>query len=106
MPLSARKLWNEVLAHRQLLEYGFKRERPVLDYIADFMCTELLLIIEVDGITHEDPKQIVKDQERDNRLRSVGFTVVRYSSWEVFNRIDWVYQDLRRVIDEILRKGE
>ena len=34
--------------------YNFNRQRPVLDYIADFMCKELKLIIELDGITHHD----------------------------------------------------
>jgi very-short-patch-repair endonuclease len=100
MPKSAIRLWRHVLSNRQMLDYTFKRERPVLDYIADFMCTEMLLVIEVDGITHDDDNQHRRDQRRDKRLTEVGFRVVRYSSWEVLNDIDWVYQDLRRIIDE------
>jgi very-short-patch-repair endonuclease len=88
MPKSAINLWKQLLSNRQLLAYSFKRERPVLDYIADFMCTELLLIIEEDGLTHDDEEQHLRDQLRDKRLREVGFTVVRYSSWEVLNDLD------------------
>ena len=44
-------LWKFVLGGRQMMGYQFRRQRPVLNYIADFMCKELNLIIEVDGIT-------------------------------------------------------
>ena len=47
------KLWNEVLRGRQMHGYTFLRQRPILYFIADFMCKELMLIIEVDGYTHE-----------------------------------------------------
>lgn len=84
------------------MSYSFKRERPVLDYIADFMCTELLLIVEVDGVTHDDPDKYQRDLVRDQRHLEVGFTVVRYSSWEVVHQLDWVYEDLVKVIDRIV----
>jgi very-short-patch-repair endonuclease len=41
--------------------YSFLRQRSVLNYIADFMCKELKLIIEVDGITHSYEQTIEKD---------------------------------------------
>jgi len=46
-------LWKYVLRARQLKGYQFRRQRPVLNYIADFMCMELMLVIECDGITHQ-----------------------------------------------------
>ena len=39
-------LWNYVLQGRRLQGFQFRRQRPVLDYIADFMCKELMLIVE------------------------------------------------------------
>jgi len=45
-------LWKYVLRARGLKGYPFRRQRPVLNYIVDFFCKELSLIIEVDGITH------------------------------------------------------
>ncbi|PHN08113.1 endonuclease domain-containing protein [Flavilitoribacter nigricans] len=91
-------LWKYVLRARKMRGYQFRRQRPVLNYIADFMCKELLLIIEVDGITHDDPDAFLRDMKRDERLKEVGFTTLRFSSWEVLNRIgevggmisDWI----------------
>ena len=45
-------LWKYVLRAGTMKGFQFRRQRPVLNYIADFMCKELMLIIEVDGITH------------------------------------------------------
>lgn len=56
-------LWKYALSKKQMKGYQFRRQRPVLNYIADFMCRELLLIIEVDGITHDDAEAQVKDKK-------------------------------------------
>lgn len=52
-------LWKYVLSSGKLKGYKFKRQRPVLQYIADFMCPDLMLIIEVDGITHLDEEVVL-----------------------------------------------
>ncbi len=80
-------LWKYVLRARKMKGYQFRRQRPVLNYIADFLCKELLLIVEVDGITHDDPDADIRDRRRDKQLKAVGFTTLRFSSWEVLNRI-------------------
>lgn len=67
-------------------------------YIVDFVCFELMLVIEVDGIAHDDPEAEKKDKERDSALRSVGFSVLRFSDWEVLHQLpevslliqDWI----------------
>jgi len=91
-------MWKYLLKARQMKGYQFRRQRPVLNYIADFMCKELLLIIEVDGITHDCEEGILKDQAKDKALQEAGFTVLRFSGWEVLNRMvdvsiiigDWI----------------
>ena len=90
MTKSAACMWKYVLGQKQMLGYQFRRERPILNYIADFVCLELLLIVEVDGITHESEESINKDKKRDAALRDIGFTVLRFSSWEVLKNIDEV----------------
>ncbi len=80
-------LWKYVLSKKQMKGYQFRRQRPVLNYIADFMCRELLLIIEVDGITHDDVEAQIKDKKRTVDLEEIGFTVLRFSDWEILNRI-------------------
>ena len=88
MTKSAAALWKYCLSRKQMNGYSFKRERPILNYIADFVCLELLLIIEVDGWTHEIEEVALNDKNRDLELEEVGFKTLRFSSWEVLNRID------------------
>jgi len=54
-----------------------------MNYIADFMCKELMLVIEVDGITHEDEKVILNDERRQAALEAAGFTVLRFNDSDV-----------------------
>ena len=83
-------LWKYKLKGNQMEGYTFLRQRSVLDFIADFMCKELLLIIEIDGLTHQTIEQARKDKKRDKTLAEVGFTTLRFSDWEVLNRINEV----------------
>jgi len=59
-----------------------------------------MLLIEVDGITHDSEFTIAKDKIRDEELTEVGFTVLRFSSWEVLNRIDNVNHIIVKWIKE------
>lgn len=80
-------MWKYLLQAKQFYGYSFRRQRPILNYIVDFCCLELMLIIEVDGITHDHEIAVTKDKERDADLTHIGFSVQRFSSWEVLNRI-------------------
>ena len=82
-------LWKYVLSARQMMGYPFRRQRPIDNYIADFVCLQINLIIEVDGFTHDEEGDL-KDKIRDEKLKELGFTTLRFSSWEVLNRIDLV----------------
>jgi very-short-patch-repair endonuclease len=61
---------------------------------------ELMLIIEVDGITHHWEETINKDEIRQKELESAGFTVIRFSDEEVLNRIEFVYNYLEDWIEK------
>jgi very-short-patch-repair endonuclease len=73
-------LWKYVLKAGGMKGLAFRRQRPVLHYIADFMCKELQLIIEVDGITHtyeevaekDNRKQSCPEDSRIHRRRSTS----------------------------------
>lgn len=84
------KLWNEVLRGGRIYGYTFLRQRPVLNYIADFLCKELMLIIEVDGYSHDWAEQWVLDKKRKKKPEESGFNILRFSDKEVLN-------DLRNV---------
>ena len=83
-----------------MMGYQFRRERPILNYIAGFVCLELFLIIEVDGITHLSNEAIEKDRIRDEKLNSVGFHVLRFGSFEVLKQISNVSVVISEWIEE------
>ena len=81
------KLWKDVLRGSKMHGYKFLRQRPVLNYIADFMCKELMLIIEVDGITHHYEEIWRSDVKKQKELGRAGFTVLRFADDDVLNDI-------------------
>lgn len=97
---SATFTWKYLLSKRQMKGYKFRRERPILNYIADFACLELKLIIEIDGITHNNESARARDKKRDEELKKVGFTVLRFSSLEVLYGINDVAKAIGSWIDE------
>ena len=66
----------------------------MLSYIAGFACLPLLLVIEVDGITHSYEGAAERDARKDKALEEVGFTVLRFSSKAVLRDIDGSYQEI------------
>ena len=93
-------LWKYVLRASTMKGFQFRRQRPVLNYIADFMCKELMLVIEIDGITHHSEEAIKKDEIRQKALETAGFTVLRFSDEEVLNHIQAVYNYLEDWIEK------
>ncbi|MCE5347365.1 MAG: DUF559 domain-containing protein [Bacteroidales bacterium] len=96
-------LW-EVLRGKKLEGYKFLRQHPVfyrIDkegvefYIADFYCSKLKLIIELDGPIHEYRKE--EDKERDAKLKSKGFFVKRIKNEELTD-VNYVISTVREII--------
>lgn len=72
-------------------------------YIADFLCKELLLIIEVDGWSHNFEEVAQKDTVRESALNKMGFVVLRFSDDEVLNDIGNVERTLIAYIKDYKR---
>ena len=79
-------LWKEVRG-RRFNRIKFRRQVPVPPYVADFLCTEAMLIIEVDGGQHGES---VSDEARTRFLKARGFRVLRFWNEEVLREIDAV----------------
>jgi len=94
-------LWKYVLRARKMKGYTFNRQRPVLRYIADFMCKQLQLIIEVDGSIHDDPAIKKHDVFRQSELESCGFTILRFTNEEVLQSISVVRDTIHAKINEL-----
>jgi very-short-patch-repair endonuclease len=94
-------LWKYALRAKMMCGYTFNRQRPVLNYIADFMCKELRLIIEVDGYSHLLDEVIEKDIKKQKDLKDAGFTVIRFTDNEVLKAIENVKRGIVLKIEEI-----
>lgn len=93
------KIWQEVLSMRQFEQYKFLRQKPIGGYIVDFYCSELQLVIEIDGDSHAETVEY--DEERTKLLSSLGLQVIRYTNDDVLQNIEGVYDDLGRIITAI-----
>lgn len=96
-------LWKYALRAKQM-GYTFNRQRPVLNYIADFMSKELKLIIEVDGYSHLLEDVIENDIIRQQRLENAGFKVIRFKGEEVLKDIKRVREIIHITINELTKQ--
>ncbi|TXI43654.1 MAG: endonuclease domain-containing protein [Lysobacter sp.] len=81
-----RVLWH-YLRNRALIGLKFRRQCPIGPFIADFVCIERRLVIEVDGGQHVGCE---RDESRTVFLESEGFRVLRFWNDDVLTRIDAV----------------
>ncbi len=98
-------LWKYALRAGMRKGYGFRRQRPVLEFIADFMCLELKLVIEVDGITHTWGETVEKDKRKEDRLKEGGFHILRFDDDEILKNISRVVEAIDLKIEEIERNA-
>jgi very-short-patch-repair endonuclease len=89
------QLWLEI-KNRKLLGYQFHRQVPMLNFIVDFYCHELLLAIELDGASHDTPEAKEYDSYRQQKLEEYGVTFLRF-------RDDRIKGDIVQVLEEIKR---
>lgn len=94
-------LWKYALNKKKMHGYQFTRQRPILNYIVDFMCKDLMLIIEVDGISHQFNDTEVNDRIRQSQLEAIGFTVLRFQDGEILNNIT----DVILVIENFIKNS-
>jgi len=74
-------VWDLVRANR--LGVKFRRQHPVEGYIADFACIEAMLIVEIDGHSHDDQQEY--DAERTRKLEAAGWRVLRVRDEEALS---------------------
>lgn len=68
--------------------YDFHRQKPIGKYIVDFFCNELMLAIEIDGISHEGREKY--DKQRQEELEKEGIKFLRFDDDEIFYNIEKV----------------
>ena len=87
MTIAENRMWY-FLRNRRLNGYKFVREYVIGDYIADFVCRDKKLIVEIDGGQHMEAAEY--DQRRTNYLTAKGYKVVRFWNNEVLLNVQGV----------------
>jgi very-short-patch-repair endonuclease len=85
--LAEKTLWEE-LRNRKLNGFKFVRQAPVGPFIADFLCRERKLIIELDGWTHSTDEELSHDARRTAFFEKEGFRVVRFDNDSAIGGMD------------------
>jgi very-short-patch-repair endonuclease len=98
MTLAEKKIWYELLARDNLNGFRFLRQKPIDQYIVDFYCNELKLVIEIDGESHLAAGAREYDEHRTKVLNGYGIEVIRYTNEEILNHLDEVEKDLKEKV--------
>ena len=92
-----RKLWN-ILRNNQFHGLKFKRQVPIGNYVADFVCEIHNIIIELDGGQHNEQTIIENDKKRTKFLENIGYKILRFWNNEIDNNIDGVCDVIYKTI--------
>jgi very-short-patch-repair endonuclease len=92
-----RRIW-QILRSCQIDGHRFRRQVPSGRYIADFVCHDAQLIIEIDGSQHD--RLSPQEAERSRFLQDQGDRILQFWNNEVLSNLDGVHatitDDLRR----------
>jgi len=80
--------------------YKFRRQHPIGNYIVDFYCHQLKLVIEADGPVHDKHEVSNNDKERQLTLENEGLKIIRFTNHEIRYDIESVLLTLKSIIDE------
>jgi very-short-patch-repair endonuclease len=83
-------LWR-ILRNRRFSGYKFRRQVPIGDYIADFVCFAARLIVEADGSQHAES---IGDSRRDAWFEAQGFRIRRFWNADILHRREEVAETL------------
>ena len=88
-------LWRYVKANR-IDGLGFRRQVPIKNYIADFVCFSAKLVIELDGESHDFEERQKSDQSRDAFFESEGLQALRFTNEQVLSNLEGVIEIIRQ----------
>ena len=77
--------------------HDFHRQKPIGNYIVDFFCNDLMLAIEIDGISHNE--KIDQDIKRQKQIESFGISFLRFNDLDVKKNIEGVVMAIGEWVD-------
>jgi very-short-patch-repair endonuclease len=97
MTLAEIILWSR-LRSKKINGYKFRRQQPIFDYVVDFYCDELKMIIEVDGEIHLLSEKTDSDLKRDKILKINGYHIIHLTNLEIETELDATIKKVRAFI--------
>ena len=97
--LSEILLWQKIRAS-QFRGYGFNRQKPLDNFIVDFYCKKLNLVIEIDGNSHFYEEAILEDQKRQKILEDLNLNFLRFLDIDVKQNMGYVLSELNFYVDD------
>lgn len=94
-------LWQELKSKK--LGVKFRRQHMVGQFIPDFVCLSIKLIIEVDGEIHKIKKEY--DEGRTYQLEELGYKVIRFTNEEIKNNLGKVMEKIKKEIGSLTTKN-
>jgi len=95
-------LWKRVLRAKSFHNYQFNRQFIIGNYIVDFVCRKLMLVIEIDGYSHQFTQK--RDIQKDKYLNELGYHVIRFTEAEVRHKLDDVVWSLEKFLENLHEK--
>jgi very-short-patch-repair endonuclease len=89
MTFPERLLWSR-LRDCRLAGLRFRRQHPVVPYVADYFCPSAKVVMELDGRSHDGQRD--KDQQRQDYLERQGLRVIRFSNDSVLKNLNGVLE--------------
>ncbi len=86
-------LWDHLRNNQ--MGYKFRRQHPTGNFIVDFYCHQLKLVIEIDGSIHNEKSVQESDEERQKILEAYGLTVIRFTNDEVLKNANEVIENIK-----------
>jgi|SRR6185312_5974263 len=88
-------LWRYLKANR-IDGLGFRRQVPIKNFIADFLCYSAKIVVELDGESHGFEERWKADQRRDAFFLANGFRVLRFTNEQVMSNLEGVVELVRQ----------
>ena len=79
----AEEIFWDIVRNKQVNNLKFLRQKIIGEFVVDFYCDELKLIIEIDGKIHDNLKE--KDKERENILKNLNYKILRFENDFILN---------------------
>jgi very-short-patch-repair endonuclease len=100
MTESERLLWGR-LNNNQIDGLKFHRQHPINQFIVDFYCHKVKLVIELDGGIHLKREVVERDYGREEILRNYGLEILRFDNDEVLTNIESVILRIKQILNKL-----